>query len=134
MNHSRTSKRKAYIDLEVYPDTSDEEDDVRTRKTFYHHTVAVISDTGARTATSAVAGPSSPKKVHGPAFFVGGTHSDKPEAYSNALDEQFNFLQDGFFDSWNAEHESARRRVRTGAVSHPTSIRNYFLITNRIIL
>lgn len=119
MKRSKNSKRKTHVDLEVYPDTSDEED-ARPRKAFYHHTVAVISNAGLKTATSAVAGPLSPKKTRVPASLPGEIDDQGIELDS----ERFNFLQDGFFDSWDAEHDLTKPRVRTGAVSSTVYLAN----------
>lgn len=116
MKRSKQSKQKVYTDLEVYPDTSDDEEDLRPLKTFHYHTTAFISRTGKKTATSAVAGPLSPKK----ATTRITTFSDGQGSSSGNVDmtEPFEFLQDGYFDSWDAEHEALPRpRVRTGAVS-----------------
>lgn len=112
MKRSKRSKQKTYVDLEVYPDTSDEEE-TRPRKTFHHHTTAIVSNAGTRTATSAVAGPPSPKKARIPTSLTNNIDDQGTDLDA----EQFEFLQDGFFDTWDAEHEVTRRRVRTGAVS-----------------
>lgn len=105
-----------YTDIEIYPDTSDDEADLRLRKSFHHHTTATISCSGTKTATSAVAGPSSPEKAHGPSFAIRGFNEHEKETDTNLLD-QFDFMQDGHFEAWDAEYESApKQRARTGGV------------------
>lgn len=121
MKRSKKSKQKVYTDLEVYPDTSDEEVDLRPRKTFHYHTTAFVSSTGTQTITSAVAGPPSPGRSGSPLPATHGPYDREKESLPANSDvdvlQQFDFLQDGFFEAWNAEYESGpKRRVRTGAV------------------
>lgn len=112
MKRSKRSKPNIYVDVEVYPDTSDEEDS-RPCKMFHHHTTATVSNAGTKIATSAIFGPPSPTKATTHASLTDIIHDQGADFDS----EQFEFFQDGHFEAWDTEHELTRQRLRTRSVS-----------------
>jgi len=99
---SSMKRRKARVQSIICADSSNEEDEPRPRKALYHHTVSIVSSTGMKTATSTIAGASSPTKK--PAHKSGHTMTDNGHVHAGLGLEELEFMQEGYWDKWNVEH------------------------------
>ncbi|KAG5650355.1 hypothetical protein H0H81_012536 [Sphagnurus paluster] len=129
MAPKRKPQHKAAAETVVYLD-SDDEDDVLPQKEFYPHTITTVTSAGIKTANSAIASIASPQKKIKSKPDHSSTNIHLPSIASvpglNVVDldpdptEGFDFLREGFFDEWDAEHELAKPKACTALLKdHP---------------